>query len=185
MTRKSTISSRCWRPAGLTLIEVVASIAILGTILVGALFAAARHTRQLAHAQRCRLAVRAADELIATWWSAPAGVPVNESGAVPDDAAFTWRTTLIKNDGVAQLGARVVRIEILDASLPRRSPDETHAHVMNESAGPALITVEVVVPDPLADTPLPAPPSPLDAEENSRGQAPVSVPSLPAERGRL
>ena len=65
-------------PPGLTLIEVVAAIAILGTVLVGITLSQSRHTRQLAAAQQQSAAAHAADQLISEWWTNTAGVPLEE-----------------------------------------------------------------------------------------------------------
>ena len=154
MKTQWTTCSRCWRPAGLTLIEVVAAIAILGTILVGVVVAKSRHTRQLSLTQRHNVAVRAADELITGWWTSPGGVPTDGSGVVQADASLVWQTRLVENDAMHRLGASVVRVEIHDAN----------------SAGPGpptkkpLVAVELVVPDP-ARQPRPQP----DARARTRG----------------
>jgi prepilin-type N-terminal cleavage/methylation domain-containing protein len=100
-------------PHGLTLIEVVAAIAILGTLLVGITLSQSRHTRQLAAAEKQTAAARAADELIAGWWTTDAGVPVEESGGfVADGRSYAWVTRLRENPELARWGARVVRVTV-------------------------------------------------------------------------
>ena len=124
-------------PSGLTLLEVVGAIAILGTVLVGLVVAKARHVRQLAEARRLSAAVRAADSLLAAWWTSPEGVPDDESGAVGTDGSLVYATREVKSAAIERLGARVVRVEVRAAApqaLGPTSPDEP------------LVAVELVLP---------------------------------------
>jgi hypothetical protein len=138
MVRTYTTSSGRARHGGLTLVEVVAGIAILGSVLVGVVLAKSRHTRQLALAQRRQAAVRAADSLINEWWTGSEGIPVNESGAVPSAPSLVWETRIVDNRDVERLGARVVRVEL------RESESSTY----REDADRPLVTVELVLPMP-------------------------------------
>ena len=105
---------RCSRQAGLTLIEVLAAIAILGTILVGIVVAKARHTRQIALTARRNVAVRAADEMITRWWASKEGIPIGQSGTVAADETLSWETRQVANPAIEALGTHVVRLEIHD-----------------------------------------------------------------------
>ncbi len=134
-----TNCSRRSRRGGLTLIEVVAAIAILGTILVAVVLARTRHARQIALTERKAAAVRAADELITGWWSDPFGPPIDQTDAVSFDPSLTWTTRLVDNEPVQDLGARVLRIEI----------SETEPKTWQAASGhEVLIAVELVIPDP-------------------------------------
>lgn len=115
----------------------MAAIALLGTILVGIVLAKARHTHQLALTQRQEAAVRAADELITQWWTSPEGVPIDERGRTGTDGSWMWKTRLVENEVVEQLGARVVRVELHESE----EDDGTKA-----PAGEALVAVELVLP---------------------------------------
>jgi prepilin-type N-terminal cleavage/methylation domain-containing protein len=114
MKRKSTISSRCSRRAGLTLIEVIAALVILGTLLVGIVLSRSRHSRQIALAERKMQAVRAADGLLTRWWSSPEGIPLGNSGQVESDPSLRWRTEVRPDPTLEKLDVRVVRLEILE-----------------------------------------------------------------------
>jgi Tfp pilus assembly protein PilV len=123
--------------SGLTLLEVVAAIAILGTVLVGLVLAKARHVRQLAEARRLSAAVRAADSLLADWWTRPEGVPDNESGPVGTDGSLVYATREVPSAAVERLTCRVVRVEIRQAATQvpgAETPDEP------------LVAVELVLP---------------------------------------
>lgn len=130
---------RC-QATGLTLIEVVAAIAILGTILVGVVLSRARHTRQFALAQRKAIAVEAADALIAGWWEGPA-VPVDASGVVEREGIdLAWRTREIANESIEAIGARVVRVEMREAASRAAGAEDHEA---------ALVRVDLVLgPEP-------------------------------------
>jgi len=123
MTKRSTTCLPCSRQAGLTLIEVVAAIAILGTILVSVVIAKSRHTRQVATAERRAVAVRLADKMLTQWWASETGLPYPASGKVEGDSTLTWDTRVVGNDILGPLGARVVRFQMHDA----RPTTVTHA----------------------------------------------------------
>lgn len=127
------------RRRGLTLIEVVAALAILGTLLVGIVLAQSRHTNQLVRARAQAQAVEQADQLIAQWWTRPQGVPIGEEGVFTDAERLRWQTRLVNNKPVQQLGARVVRVEVFDTSgdPQRQAPD-----------GGPLVVVDLVIRDP-------------------------------------
>jgi len=129
--------TNCSRRSGLTLLEVLAAVAILGTILVGVVMAKSRHTRQLAATGRLDAAVRAADELIAAWWASPNGVPVDQSGELGTEGSLTWRTRVVANKEIEALGARVVRVEV----RPR-------AIAAWEATDRSAVEVDLVLPDP-------------------------------------
>jgi prepilin-type N-terminal cleavage/methylation domain-containing protein len=129
------------RRGGLTLIEVVAAIAILGAILVGIVLAKARHTHQLALARQTHVAVRAADGLIARWWAEPDGVPIGESGVLGADESLTWQTRLVENETVERLGTRVARVEVYESKMGTTQAADP---------GEPLVTVDLVLPVPEA-----------------------------------
>jgi hypothetical protein len=116
----------------MTLVEVVGGLGLLATLLVGLLLAKARYTRQAAAADRRLQAVVAADALLAGWHHAPRSLVRAGSGAVPGGGEFSWRTQGIVNAPVGELGAAVVRLEILD--------DRPEA-----AANPVVTSVEFVV----------------------------------------
>lgn len=104
--------SRCSRERGLTLIEVVAAITILGMVLVGVVVAKSRHTHQLSRAQQKQVAVRVADDLISKWWLDSHLVPIDAEGELATDPPLIWRTRIVDSYEIEQLAARVVRVEL-------------------------------------------------------------------------
>jgi prepilin-type N-terminal cleavage/methylation domain-containing protein len=132
---------KCWtfsRRRGLTLIEVVAGLALLSVLLVAVLTAKARATRQWINSARRLEATAAADRLLTRWWPDRAHFPRDAAGRVPGDSGLFWRTSTVRNDAVNSLVASVVRLEVLDG---RTNPPVT------------LSSVEIVLDDaPQAST---------------------------------
>ncbi|WP_428387999.1 type II secretion system protein [Mucisphaera sp.] len=124
---------------GLTLIEVVAALVILGTILAGIVVARARHIDQLAEARTLTELSDVADRLITGWWLDPNGPPVNAQGSLSGDAqpgasdgdGITWRTSLVPNRGLEDLALRSLRIEVVQGetvlAVELALPAETEA----------------------------------------------------------
>jgi type II secretory pathway pseudopilin PulG len=97
------------------LIEVLAGLVLLGTILSSALVARGRFQRQWRAAEEKLAAVRAADELVSEWIAAaPGAAPVPGEGAVSRASDLRWRTTWLRDPYAQRLGARVARLEMLD-----------------------------------------------------------------------
>ncbi len=128
----------------MTLIEVLAGLALLASLLGGLLLVKARSGRQWSAANRRLEAVAAADGLLSSWWRSPREMPRDDSGPVPDHDAMFWRTRLVENADTRALGARVVRLQIV--SDPG-APDATE-----------LTRVDVLLPSPATKpSKLPAP----------------------------
>jgi type II secretory pathway pseudopilin PulG len=116
----------------LTLIEVVAGLALLVAIMAALLLAKSHWQRRLADSGRRLAANSAADELLSAWLQNPKAFPIQSGGAVPEHADMRWETSLVSNTGVERLGTRVVRLEILPT----------------DHAAAPLCRVELVLPNP-------------------------------------
>ncbi len=144
MNRKCKTCLSGWKRAGLSLVEVVAAIVILGTILVGVVLAKARHTRQLAIAQQQQVAVRAADELLSGWWVSREGVPREGRGQLATQPGMVWETKVVENAEVQRLGARVVRLEVrLAEGLGQAGSISSEDQI--------LVKVDLMQPDPAVE----------------------------------
>lgn len=143
MNNRLTQSWGCRRPSGgasrggFTLIEVVAGLAILGSLLVAVVLAKGRHTQQWSQANRQLQAVEAADAMLTTWWSNTAGVPRSGSGQTTGPVPFRWQTRIVPHEEIERLSISVVRLEIHDQS--------------DRGSVSPLVTVDVVVPDKVED----------------------------------
>jgi hypothetical protein len=106
----------------MTLIEIVAGLVILGTILASLAVARGRFARQWAAADQRLATVKALDAQVAEWMNVPgAAVPLNRQGALAEAPAYVWRTRVLRED--PKLSAIVVRVEALD----RKHADRTLA----------------------------------------------------------
>jgi len=117
-------------------------MAILSTILVLVVVSRSRQARQLALSQRIDSALTAADELIADWYVDPAGMPVDQDGPVEGQENMVWRVREISNDQIERLGARVVRVQLIQ---------DRRGHGIE--AGRILAEVELVVESPEPEQP--------------------------------
>jgi len=136
-----TTSSPRWTP-GLTLIEVVAALAILGTILVGIVLAQSRHAEQRVTAARKQVAVRAAERMLDTWWTDPAGVPHDGAGVVEGHPDLRWRIRLVAHDQIEALGGQVVRFTIRDTRIAA----ENESGWGDDAQSATLVTVDLALP---------------------------------------
>ncbi|HSW49057.1 MAG TPA: hypothetical protein VLH09_02730 [Bryobacteraceae bacterium] len=115
----------------MTLIEVLAGLAILASLLGAILLARSQHARQTVTAQRRLEAVQAADILLTGWWRDPQQFPRSASGPVTGNERLTWRTEIVNAPAASKLQVQIVRLEI-------RSPSDP---------GKPLVRVELVLPD--------------------------------------
>ena len=81
----------------MTLIEIVAGLALLTTLLVSILDIKAHLGRQMRQTERRRSAVAAADGLLAQWWQNPRTLPRSATGVTtaPSGETFAWRTAIV------------------------------------------------------------------------------------------
>lgn len=106
----------------MTLVEVLAGLVVLGTLLAAVTVARGRLLRQWAEADRRLQATRALDVLLSEWLSgSPQAVPVTSQGPLVGGAANqVWRTRLMRDPAAAELGAVVVRLEVFDTVNSRK-----------------------------------------------------------------
>ena len=113
---KSNLCSSLRRRRGLTLIEVVAGLALMSSILVAVLFLKSRYARQQALADHHLQSLTAADALLSFWWKEPATFPRRGSGSIASNPALGWQTRQVFNSDLATLGCQIIRLEITDRS---------------------------------------------------------------------
>lgn len=131
-----TCSESC--RAGITLTEVVVSLALLGTLLVSLVVAHGRQTRQIREAQR---RLQAAD-LVDAFLSDRFRDDVRWQGGASEgrlDETFRWRLVEKKDRAAARLKSVVMRLEVL-SDLPRTASNER-----------PVLAVELLVPEERID----------------------------------
>ena len=96
----------------MTLLEVLASLVILSTLLSGLLVAKSRASRQQAMAKRHLEAIGAADELLEKW---RAGRPPDETaGQAPGHPNLSWQRSVLDSPPSDRSPFAVARLEIID-----------------------------------------------------------------------
>jgi len=112
------------RRRGLTLVEVLAGAALLGTLLVAILVARGRLTAQNRLADERIEACAVLDELVADWWDKRADEPIprNAGGVVPGRNAWQWRTRIVADREANGLGGEIVRVELFADSRTALTP---------------------------------------------------------------
>ena len=99
---------------GVTLIEVVAGVLLLSTLLVSIILTHSRHALQVRKAQRRLAAIEATDNLLVRWFDSPHGVPLEREGTFHRRLGLAWRTTIIDRQQGQIFGADVARLEVFD-----------------------------------------------------------------------
>lgn len=120
----------------MTLIEVLAGLALLAALLMAVLTARTRAALQWTRANERLRAVHAADRLLTEWWRHPRDIPREGEGAISGAADLRWRTRVVPSRGSAELGAEIVRLEV-GRFAPGGNGGDFH---------PAAVAVEVLLP---------------------------------------
>lgn len=105
-----------WRPStGVTLIEVLAALALLGSLAVAMILSRGQLMDQHRRAEQKLEAVRVADRLLAQWWeSEPKSLPINSRGEVQGHDGWVWETSVVEKAELQPFNAQVVRYRILN-----------------------------------------------------------------------
>lgn len=112
----------CSSRAALTLVEVVASLALLGTLLVGILVAHRRHVEQI-HLASARIeAAQAADDLLLKWSAEGTWGAVTSTGIFEGRDDLVWRWSVIPSPQLRQMGAAIGRLEVFAAVTSDERP---------------------------------------------------------------
>ncbi|MEQ1905317.1 MAG: hypothetical protein ABL888_14100 [Pirellulaceae bacterium] len=103
-----------YRRNGLTLVEVAASIALVGALLVSILIGFSAHQRQVATAANRALAIHQLDILIAEWFAADK-FPRNHGGVMTDQPHWHWETTVLQIPSFdSSWQAEALLVEVID-----------------------------------------------------------------------
>jgi type II secretory pathway pseudopilin PulG len=121
----------CSHRRAFSLVEVVASVLLVGTLLVAVLVAHRRAATQVRSAQRRLDAVAVLDALLEARRKPDSGDLQLARGKAPGSNPFHWRSTLRHETGLDALSAAIVRIELFDPEF-----DE----------GRTLASVEILAP---------------------------------------
>ncbi len=154
------------RARGLSLIEVVIGMALLGLFLASIFIAQARLTRQSALIRKKALAISATDALLASWAMDWGNLPTDGSGTIPEHENLQWETQSQDASELQELGIIKVQLTITDADM--YLTDEPILQL--ELAVPLKKTAQDEQPDMSSTSQLPAAMS--DQVETAREEAP-------------
>jgi hypothetical protein len=122
----------------MTLIEVLAGLVVLGTLLAAVTVARGRFLRQWSEADRRVQATRAVDALLSAWLSAPAeAVPLDAQGPLDGVPGHVWRTRRMHDAAANALGALVVRLDVIGPAAAGREPLLTVDFLLQQPRRPA------------------------------------------------
>jgi type II secretory pathway component PulJ len=96
-----------------TLIEVIASLMLLSTLLVAILIANQRHVQQIRSARERLVAIAAVEAIFGEWTAKDQWGATARDGPVKDHPEFTWRWQLRESPELSQFGAAIGRLEIV------------------------------------------------------------------------
>ena len=113
--------------SGLSLIEVIGSIALLVTMFVMILNAWTIHQRQMRRAEVLLTATRLLDQQMASWYANGIGPPVDSAGGFSGTSSLQWKTQLLPKSFDLPAGFQKLTVSV------------------SESAGKALFSTEIVV----------------------------------------
>ena len=97
---------------GVTLVETVAALVILGTLVAMALSAQARLVHQWNAADMRIEAAKVADDLLSFWWDSPGQMPHQQEGVSTDHPGWRWRTVSLQDAALLRDRMEVVRLSI-------------------------------------------------------------------------
>jgi type II secretory pathway component PulJ len=122
----------------MTLIEVLAGLALLATLLVGVVLASVRQAQQIRAAQRRLLAITALERAIPRWLERAEGFPVGERGRFAEVTNLEWETRPLEVPEPNVLGLTVARVEVFDAVRQKGAAESRRALVGVDIALPLV-----------------------------------------------
>jgi type II secretory pathway pseudopilin PulG len=122
----------CNHQPAFTLLEVVAGLTLMATVLVASLLSFSAHHRQRRLAESKLAAVAVADELLGELSASREGIPRAGRGMIPGQPTWFWQTRIVAVAAPAQVPLQVIRLEVVEVTA--------------EGSLLPLATVEVVEP---------------------------------------
>lgn len=119
------------RPA-FTLVEVIAGIALLGTLLAGLMLSFSAHVRQYKAARLRIQAIEKLDRQLELWYADDGTLPMDSEGSLSSQPPLTWRTSTVNSPQAGRLNSVIVRVEV-------RRPDRA-------DSSPPVVAVELLHP---------------------------------------
>jgi type II secretory pathway pseudopilin PulG len=97
-----------------TLLEAVAGLALMGSLVAGLLLTASALSRQRRVVERRLLAVEACDQLLSNWRAEDRPLLSNGTGPIGEDGLLTWSTRIMNHQSIGGQPVDVIRLEVSD-----------------------------------------------------------------------
>lgn len=107
---------------GFTLVEVVAGLLLMASVLVSSLLAFSAHRQQSRTADAKLAAVRVAEDLLLDFTARQDGIPVGKRGRIAGTAGWFWRTTVVGTTAPVGVPLKVIRLQVIEVSGNRSVP---------------------------------------------------------------
>lgn len=135
------------RGRAFTLVEVLAGLALLGSLLATSMLVKARNTRQMALSNRRLVAVEATEKLLQSWWTKKT-LPLAGSGVLPGQADLTWRTTTRIQPQSAKnpFKMKITRLDIFDQRVLGEDEPIVWLELLSSAEASARWTVQRTSP---------------------------------------
>ena len=129
---------------GLTLVEVVAALVILGVLLALLVKAAGQSNHQRIVAEQRLAAAREVDRLIAGWMAGDRPVRAGLAGGIAGPPALYWSTSEVPDREAVRLGTKIIRLSVYPAQ-----PAADRAEMGSDIASPArqpVLSIDLLAP---------------------------------------
>lgn len=102
--------------AGFTLVEVLAGLILMATVMASAMTAFNRHQKQVVASRRLQSATVYADAILQELSARRGGIPDSSSGVVAAQPTWRWQTQTVGLAAPVGVPAKVVRFRILQTN---------------------------------------------------------------------
>ena len=96
-----------------TLIEVIAGLILMGSLVASGLVALSSHQHAILLAKQKLQANQIAEMLLTNWYEVQGRVPLRDQGIIGSQSEWIWRTQPVGLRSVCGLEASVIRLEVL------------------------------------------------------------------------
>ena len=96
-----------------TLIEVIAGLILMGSLVAAGLVALSSHQHAILLAKQRQQANQIAEILLVNWYEVQGRVPLRDQGIIASQSQWLWRTQPVGLRSVCGLEANVIRLEVL------------------------------------------------------------------------
>lgn len=146
-----------YRSHGLTLIEVVAALVVLSTLLSSLMMANSAHRNQYQLATQKQQALELLDQWLRQFKDSPASIPINQSGYLDVNQQWEWRTSVDQPLELRQHNLSILTLQVYRSELAKESQDTFHhrsstSDIYNTKvSNQPMTTLHLAIPNPDPD----------------------------------